>query len=376
MAMRVGTVRERKDNENRVALTPEAVYSLTSAGSAVLVEASAGAGAGYIDSDYAGVGAAIADNAAAVWSGVDLVVKVKEPVPSEYEYLVPREPAPTLFTYLHLAADRPLTERLIASGWTSLAYELVARGDGSLPLLAPMSQVAGHMAAEIGAALLKQPGPGKGKLLGGIAGVAAGKVVILGSGTVATAAVRVLLGSEARIVVMSRDLARLSYLQEHFGGRITTRTSSPQSVAEELQDADLVILAVLVPGATAPRVVTREMLRRMEPGGVLMDVSIDQGGAAETSRPTSHSDPTYVEEGIVHYCVTNMPGAVPHTSTLALASATLPYIETLAAFGTAGALAADQDLARSLSTYAGSLISAPVAEALGLTAAPNPFLVG
>ncbi len=374
--MRVGTVRERKDGENRVALTPEAVYALVSAGSEVVLEASAGVGAGYGDAAYTAVGGTVVADASAVWSTSDLVVKVKEPVPAEYDQLVRRDPPPTLFTYLHLAADHPLTEQLLASGWTTLAYELVARPDGSLPLLAPMSQVAGHMAAEVGAGLLKQPGPGKGKLLGGIAGVAAGKVVILGSGSVATAAVRVLLGSEARIVVMSRDLARLSYLQEHFGGRITTRTSSPQSVAEELEDADLVILAVLVPGATAPRVVTREMLRRMEPGGVLVDVSIDQGGAAETSRPTTHSDPTYVEEGIVHYCVTNMPGAVPHTSTLSLASATLPYIETLAALGTEAALAADQDLARALSTYAGRLTSAPVATALGLDAAPNPFLAG
>ncbi len=374
--MRVGTVRERKDGENRVALTPEAVYALVSAGSEVVLEASAGVGAGYGDAAYTAVGGTVVADASAVWSTSDLVVKVKEPVPAEYDQLVPRDPQPTLFTYLHLAADRPLTERLLASGWTTLAYELVARPDGSLPLLAPMSQVAGRMAAEVGAGLLKQPGPGKGKLLGGIAGVAAGKVVILGSGAVATAAVRVLLGSEARIVVMSRDLARLSYLQEHFGGRITTRTSSPQSVAEELEDADLVILAVLVPGATAPRVVTREMLRRMESGGVLVDVSIDQGGAAETSRPTTHSDPTYVEEGIVHYCVTNMPGAVPHTSTLSLASATLPYIETLAALGTEAALAADQALARALSTYAGRLTSAPVAAALGLPAAANPFLAG
>ncbi len=265
--MRVGTVRERKDGENRVALTPEAVYALVSAGSEVVLEASAGVGAGYGDAAYTAVGGTVVADASAVWSTSDLVVKVKEPVPAEYDQLVRRDPPPTLFTYLHLAADHPLTEQLLASGWTTLAYELVARPDGSLPLLAPMSQVAGHMAAEVGAGLLKQPGPGKGKLLGGIAGVAAGKVVILGSGSVATAAVRVLLGSEARIVVMSRDLARLSYLQEHFGGRITTRTSSPQSVAEELEDADLVILAVLVPGATAPRVVTREMLRRMEPGG-------------------------------------------------------------------------------------------------------------
>jgi alanine dehydrogenase len=306
-----------------------------------------------------------------VWTTCDLVVKVKEPVESEYAYL---RPGLGLFTYLHLAAERELTERLLASGCTSMAYELVRTANGYLPLLAPMSQVAGRMAAEIGAHLLKHPGPGRGKLLGGVAGVPPGKVVIIGSGTVATAAARVLMGLDARVTVMSRDLARLTYLQENFGGRIATRVSSPQGVAEELDGADLCILSVLVPGAAAPKVVTRAMVRSMGPGAVVVDVSIDQGGASETSRPTSHSDPTYIEEGVVHYCVANMPGAVPQTSTQALTSATLPYIEALANFGIDGALTRDRALAESLSTYKGQLVRGPVAETFGMEAAPNPFL--
>ena len=226
----------------------------------------------------------------------------------------------------------------------------------------------------IGAHLLKHPGPGRGKLLGGVAGVSPGRVVLIGSGQVATAAARVLMGLDARVVVMSRDLARLSHLQEIFGGRIATRTSTPQAVAEELEGADLAILSVLVPGAAAPHVVTREMVRSMGPGAVIVDVSIDQGGASETSHATTHSNPTYIEEGVIHYCVSNMPGAVPQTSTQALTSATLPYVEAIAAHGVEGALRADRALAQSLSTYQGKLIRSPVAEEFGMEAGENPFL--
>ncbi|MBI2766991.1 MAG: alanine dehydrogenase [Chloroflexi bacterium] len=370
--MRVGTVRERKDGEYRVGLTPEGAYALRGEGHEVVVEQGAGEGSGHSDAAYAATGAVMAPTPGDVWGTCDLVVKVKEPVASEFGYLR-RECA--LFTYLHLAADRALTERLLESRCTSLAYELVRKPDGSLPLLAPMSQVAGRMAAEIGAHLLKHPGPGRGKLLGGVAGVPPGKVVIIGSGTVATAAARVLMGLDARVTVMSRDLARLLYLQENFGGRIATRISSPLSVAEEVHGADLAILSVLVPGAAAPKVLTREMVRSMGPGAVIVDVSIDQGGASETSHPTTHSNPTYIEEGVIHYCVSNMPGAVPQTSTQALTSATLPYIEALARRGVANALAADPALAQSLSTYEGKLVRGPVAETFGLAAAPNPFRV-
>lgn len=369
--MRVGTVRERKDGELRVGLTPEGAHALAARGHEVLVETGAGLGSGHTDAAYRASGARVVETAEEVWARCDLVVKVKEPVASEYGYL---RPGLVLFTYLHLAADRPLTERLMAAGVTSLAYELVRKPDGSLPLLAPMSQVAGRMAAEIGAQLLKHPGPGRGKLLGGVAGVPPGRVVIVGSGTVATAAARVLMGLDARVTVMSRDLGRLTYLQENFGGRIATRVSSPQAVAEELAGADLAILAVLVPGRAAPKVVTRGMVRSMGDGAVLVDVSIDQGGASETSRPTSHSAPTYVEEGVVHYCVTNMPGAVPRTSTQALTSATLPYIEALADLGVEEALRGDRALAESLSTFDGALVRGPVAEEFGLPAGPNPFL--
>lgn len=369
--MRVGTVKERKDGEYRVGLTPEGAHALRLGGHNVLVEAGAGEGSGHTDAAYVASGATIVPAAAEVWGGCDLVVKVKEPVPDEYGFL---RPGCALFTYLHLAADRPLTERLMESGCTSLAYELVRKPDGSLPLLVPMSQVAGRMAAEIGAHLLKHPGPGRGKLLGGVAGVPPGKCVIVGSGTVATAAARGLMGHDARIVVMSRDLARLNFLQELFGGRIATRISSPQSVAEEVAGADLAILGVLVPGAAAPKVLSREMVRSMGPGAVIVDVSIDQGGAAETSRPTTHSHPTYVEEGVVHYCVSNMPGAVPRTSTQALTSATLPYVEALARLGVEDALRADPALAQSLSTHAAKLVRGPVAETFGMSASPNPFL--
>lgn len=369
--MRVGTVRERKDGEARVGLTPEGVYALRHLGHDVLVETGAGLGSGHTDSAYRVSGGTVVETAAEVWSNVDLVVKVKEPVESEYPFLR-RETA--LFTYLHLASDRRLTERLLEADTTSLAYELVRKADGSLPLLAPMSQVAGRMAAEIGAQLLKHPGPGRGKLLGGVAGVPPGRVVVIGSGTVATAAARVLMGLDARVVVMSRDLARLLYLQENFGGRIATRISSPQSVAEEVAGADLAILGVLVPGAAAPKVLSREMVRSMGPGAVIVDVSIDQGGAAETSRPTTHSNPIYIEEGVVHYCVSNMPGAVPQTSTQALTSATLPYVELIAQYGVEEAMRRDPPLAQALSTYAGRLVRGPVAEVFGMEAAPNPFL--
>lgn len=368
--MRVGTVREQKDGEYRVGLTPEGAFALNAEGHTVFVESGAGLGSGHADYAYSVAGATIVPTAGEVWSASDLVIKVKEPVPAEFPRL---HSGCALFTYLHLAADRPLTERLLESGCTSLAYELVQRTDGFLPLLAPMSQVAGRMAAEIGCHLLKHPGPGRGKLLGGVAGVPPGKVVIVGSGTVATAAARVLMGLDARVTVMSRDLARLSYLQENFGGRIATRVSSPLAVAEEVEGADLAILSVLVPGAAAPKVLSRAMVRSMGPGAVLVDVSIDQGGAAETSRVTTHSDPTYIEEGVIHYCVSNMPGAVPQTSTQALTSATLPYVEAIARLGVPGALRADPALARALSTYEGKLVRGPVAEALGLDAFPNPF---
>jgi alanine dehydrogenase len=364
--MKVGTIKETKVEEYRVGLTPLGVRALTQAGHTVLVERGAGLGSGFSDDHYANAGATLVNTPQQVAQGCDLLVKVKELLPPEYP-LLRRDLI--LFTYLHLAALREFTERILASGAIAIAYEAVQQPDGSLPLLAPMSQVAGRMAAEIGAHLLKRPGPGRGKLMGGIAGVAPARAVILGSGGVATAACRVLIGLEARTTVMSRDLQRLAYLEQHFGGRIATRVATVASVAEELLGADLLITAVLVPGAPTPKLVTREMVRSMGPGAVVVDVSIDQGGAVETSRPTTHAQPTFVAEGVVHYCVPNMPGAVPQTSTEALTSATLPYVLRLADEGL-DAIRHDPALARGVSAARGKLTCQPVADAFGLPYAP------
>jgi alanine dehydrogenase len=351
--MKVGTIRETKIEECRVGLTPLGVRALRQAGHTVLLERGAGQGSGFSDDQYGDAGAILFDTPQEVAGGCDLLVKVKEPTPTEYGLL---RPGLILFTYLHLAALPELTERILASGVTAIAYETVQQADGSLTLLAPMSQVAGRMAAEIGVHLLKRPGPGRGKLVGGVAGVAPGRVVILGSGSVATAACKVIIGLEARTTVMSRDLNRLAYLQEHFGGRMATRVATSASLAQELAGADLLIAAILIPGAATPKVVTREMVRSMGPGAVIVDVSIDQGGAVETSRPTTHAQPTFMEEGVVHYCVANMPGAVPQTSTEVLTSATLPYILGLADQG--------------LDALKGKLTCRGVAEALGLPYTP------
>lgn len=359
--MKVGTIKETKTEEYRVGLTPGGVGTLVEAGHTVLVERGAGEGSGFSDERYAAAGATLVDTAAEVATVCDLLVKVKEPQPSEYLFF--REDL-LLFAYLHLAPNPELTERFLASGMTAIAYETVQEPDGSMPLLAPMSQIAGRMAAEMGAHLLKRPGPGRGKALGGIAGVAPCHAVILGSGNVATAACRVLMGLEARIMVMSRDLRRLAYLEEHFGGRIATRVSTPINLEEELEGADLLITAILVPGGKAPKVITRHMIRSMGTGAVLIDVSIDQGGTSETSRPTTHADPTYVEEGVIHYCVPNMPGAVPRTATEALTSATLPYVLRLANDGK-NALRHDPALARGVNIMKGKITCQPLAEALG-----------
>ncbi len=369
--MRVGCVRERKDGEERVALTPESVASLTAHGHEVWTERDAGAESGFEDEQYVAAGAQLVDDAERIWLESDLLVKVKEPLPSEYGYLNGRA---TLFGYLHLAADEPLTRALMESGMTAIAPELIRHPNGSFPLLAPMSQIAGRMAGEIGAQLLKRPGPGRGMLTGGVAGVPPARAVILGSGGVATAALRTLIGLDAQVTVISDDLGRLRQLVDQYGGRIVTRTSSPGTIAGALEGADLAILSILVPGAHTPKVVTREMVRSMGKGAVIVDVSIDQGGAAETSRPTSHHEPTYVEEGVVHYCVPNMPGAVPRTSTLALTSASLPYLLALADLGTEEALRRDRGLAEALSTYQGKLVHRPVAETFDLAWHPNPFL--
>src|SRR3990170_846453 len=359
--MNVGAIKETKVEEYRVGLSPQGVRALAAAGHNVWVERGAGIGSGFSDDQYGAAGATLCDTPRAVAEAVDLLVKVKEPLPPEYP-LWRRDLF--LFTYLHLAPAPQLTQTLLDAGVNSIAYEMVRRPDGSLPLLIPMSQVAGRMAAEIGAQLLKKPGPGRGKLLGGIAGVSPARAVVIGSGTVATAACRVLVALEARVTVTSRDLQRLFALEAQFRGRLATRVIYPAVLEEELQGADLLISGVLVPGGVAPKLVTRQMMRSMGVGAVFIDVAIDQGGIAETSRPTSHSDPTYVEEGVVHYCVPNMPGAVPRTSTEALTAATLPYVLRLADRGL-DLLREERALAAGASTINGKLVSQPVAEAQG-----------
>ena len=359
--MKVGTIRETKDQEYRVGLTPVGVNALVSDGHEVLVERGAGAGAGFPDALYVTGGARLCSTASEVSGEVDLLVKVKEILPPEFVLL---RPGLILFAYLHLAPDPDQTNALLESRTDSIAYELVRRSDGSLPLLIPMSQVAGRMAAEVAAQYLKKPGPGRGKLLGGIAGSAPARAVVIGSGNVGTAATRVLVALGANVVVTSTDLQRLSAFESQFHDRISTRVTSPAMLTEELAGADVLIGGVLVPGSMAPKLVSREMVRSMGEGAVIVDVCIDQGGIAETSRLTSHSDPIYVEEGVVHYCVPNMPGAVPRTSTEALTSATLPYVRRLA-MGGIDAVRGDALLAAAVTTVRGCLVNQAVADAQG-----------
>jgi alanine dehydrogenase len=364
--MRIGTIKETKTEEYRVGLTPAGAHALDRQGHRVLVETGAGVGSGYDDAAYERAGATICGSAAEVAKSVDILVKVKEILPHEYELL---RPGLILFTYLHLAPEPELTAKLLETKTNAIAYETVQKDDGSLPLLIPMSQVAGRMAGEIAAQHLKKPGPGRGKLLGGIAGVSPARAVVLGSGNVGTAATRVLVALGARVTVTSRDLSKLSALEAAFPDRLSTRVTSPSMLADELAGADILVAGVLVAGGLAPKLVTREMVRSMGEGAVIVDVGIDQGGVCETSRPTSHSEPIYVEEGVLHYCVPNMPGAVPRTSTEALTGATLPYVLKLANGGL-DALRGDHALGLGAATINGKLTSRPVAEAQGLEYTP------
>lgn len=360
--MIVGTVRERKVEEHRVGLTPEGVRALVSEGHRVLVESGAGGDAGFSDEAYAAAGAEIVSQAATVWSTADLVVKVKEPQPEEFAFL---RPGLTLFAYLHLAASPAVARALLDAKATAIAYETVRLPDGTLPLLIPMSQIAGRMATEIGAQYLRKPGPGRGKLLSGLPGAAPAHVVILGTGTVATNAAMVAVALGARVTVLGIDAARLRQLADRWPGRVATLMSNAASLHSSLAGADVLITAAHVFGGRAPRVVTREMVRSMGGGAVVVVVDIDQGGSVEGARPTTHRDPIYVEDGVVHYCVANMPGAVPHTATAALTAATLPYVLALAR-GIEQALQRDPALRAGLSTYRGVLTQRAVAEALGM----------
>ena len=360
--MRVGVPKEIKVQEHRVGLTPMAVREYTHAGHEVLVQAGAGAGIGADDAAYVAAGARIVPTAAEVFAAAEMIVKVKEPQPGEWKML--RE-GQILFTYLHLAPDPDQARGLLDSGCIAVAYETVTDERGGLPLLAPMSEVAGRLAIEAAAFALRKPAGGKGLLMGGVPGVPPARVAVVGGGVVGTHAARMAVGLGAEVIVLDRSLPRLRQLDELFQGRARTRFSSVATIEEEVLAADVVVGAVLVPGASAPRVVTREMLKRMRPRSVLVDVAIDQGGCFETSRATTHDVPTYEVDGIIHYCVANMPGAVPATSSHALNHATLPFGLALAEHG-GRALVADPHLRRGLNIHRGRVTCAPVAHALGL----------
>ena len=360
--MKIGVPKEIKNHEYRVGLVPSSVQELVAAGHEVLVERGSGLGVGIADTDYQAAGACIVKDAATVFNEAELIVKVKEPQLSECAMLKPHH---TLFTYLHLAADPDQAKALQRSGATAIAYETVTADDGSLPLLTPMSEVAGRMSIQVGAYSLQKASGGAGVLLGGVPGVEPAKVVILGGGVAGTNAAEMAVGLKAQVVVLDRNVKRLRELQFAFGNRIQAVYSTAQSVERHVLDADLVIGSVLIPGAAAPRLVTREMVSRMRPGAAMADISIDQGGCFETSRPTTHAEPTYTVDGVVHYCVTNMPGAVARTSTFALNNVTLRFVKALANKGPVQALEEDPHLAAGLNIYGGRVVHAAVTQALG-----------
>ncbi len=370
--MIIGVPKEIKDNEFRVSLTPGGAYQLVREGHQVLVERCAGEGSGFTDAEYAETGAKLIDKAADVWAKSEMIMKVKEPLHSEYPYL--REGL-LLYTYLHLAADEELTRQLMARRVTGIAYETVELPDGSLPLLTPMSEVAGKMAVQIAAHCLEKPSGGRGKLLGGIPGVLPADVVSIGGGTVGTNAAMVALGMGAAVLIVDIVADRLRYLTEVLHGNLKTLISSPRNVAEAVRRADAVIGAVLVKGAKAPRLVTREMIATMKPGSVVVDVAVDQGGCVETTRPTSHSQPTFVVDGVLHYCVPNIPGAVPRTSTYGLSNATLPYALRLANKGFLQAVKDNPALAKGVNTCKGQVTYQAVAEAFGMQYRPLAELI-
>jgi alanine dehydrogenase len=357
--MIIGVPKEIKDHEARVGVTPAAAKALTEAGHTVLVETHAGAQSGFPDHEYQDAGAEIVGDAGYAWGKADTVVKVKEPIESEYVYF--REGL-VLFTYLHLAPLPDLTDKLLRSGVIGIAYETVRDRQGTLPLLTPMSEVAGRMSVQVGAAYLQREHGGRGILLGGVPGVPPAHVTIVGGGIVGTNAARIALGLGAKVTLVDLNLNRLREIDDIFNGRVYTLASNSYNLAHSTHEADLVIGAVLIPGATAPKIVTRAMVSKMKKGAVIVDVAIDQGGCVETARPTSHSDPSYTEYGVVHYCVTNMPGAVPHTSTLGLTNATFPYLLRLANLGARDALKQDPGLAEGLNTWMGKLTHRGVAE--------------
>lgn len=359
--MIIGVPKEVKDHETRVALTPAGVKELKAGGHTVLVEQHAGELSAFPDEDYQDAGAEIVGNAGDVWAHAEMVCKVKEPVEKEYVHF---RPGLILFTYLHLAPVPVLTDRLLERKVTGIAYETVRDHTGTLPLLTPMSEVAGRMSVQVGAAYLEKSKGGRGLLLGGVPGVPPAEVCILGGGIVGTSAAKIALGMGAKVTIVDRNLHRLRELDDIFAGRVFTLASNLHNVTEAVRVADLVIGGVLIPGAAAPKIVTAAMVKNMKRGAVMVDVAIDQGGCFETARPTTHSDPSYEVDGVVHYCVTNMPAAVPNTSTLALTNATFPYVQRLAA-GMKAALQSDEGLADGVNTHAGVLTCEPVGVSQG-----------
>lgn len=365
--VQVGVPTEVKDHEYRVAITPAGVQELTAQGHQVFVQAGAGLGSSISDGEYQAAGARILATADEIWDAGELVLKVKEPVAVEYERLRKDQ---VLFTYLHLAASKECTDALLAAGTTAIAYETVQLPDGTLPLLAPMSEVAGRLATQVGAYHLMKFSGGRGALLGGVPGVRPASVVVIGAGVSGQNATTIAVGMHADVTVLDRNVAKLRDVDARYGGRVRTVTSNSFELERAVLDADLVIGAVLIPGAKAPTLVSNELVSRMKPGSVLVDISIDQGGCFEDSRPTTHTDPVYPVHESVFYCVANMPGAVPHTSTYALTNVTLPYCVELANRGWRGALRTDATLAAGLSTFEGSLTNPSVAAAHGYQSIP------
>jgi alanine dehydrogenase len=371
--MRIGVPTEIKNNEFRVALTPAGVHDLVSSGHEVFVQRGAGMGSSMPDAEYADAGATLLDDADDVWGRAELLLKVKEPIAAEYGRF--RDDL-VLFTYLHLAADRPLTDRLLADRVTSIAYETVQLAGGSLPLLAPMSEVAGRLAPTVGAHTLMKSAGGFGLLMSGVPGTRPARVTVIGGGVAGANSAVIATGLGADVTVFDTNIARLRYLDDHFQGRLKTAASNPLDLDRAVTDSDLVIGSVLIPGAKAPKLVTNDMVARMRPGSVLVDIAVDQGGCFEDTHPTTHDDPTFTVHDSVFYCVANMPGAVPHTSTSALTNATLPYIRQIARRGWQDALRADAALAAGLNTHAGSVVNAGVATAHGLAAVPLDDALG
>ena len=369
--MLIGLPKEIKDNEYRVAMTPGGIRQLVEEGHRILVESCAGDGSGFSDSEYRTAGASIVPGPSEAWSA-DVVIKVKEPQPSEYLFL---KKGLILFTYLHLAAEEILTKEMIKSGIAGIAYETVESSDGTLPLLIPMSEVAGRMAVQVGAHYLEKPYGGCGKLLGGVPGVRPADVTILGAGVVGTNAAQMALGMGANVTLLDIDANRLRYLEEVLHGRFTTLSANPFTIAEAVKRSDLLIGAVLVKGAKTPRLVTRDMIKQMKPGSIVVDVAVDQGGCVETIRPSTHSDPIYLVDGICHYGVTNMPGAVPRTSTYALSNAVLPYLLALANEGFPDAARKNGALAKGVNIYKSKITYKAVADAFGLEYTPLDSMI-